>query len=66
MDVTKISLSKEDLNAIVEAMNKFPLSKEAKLIYEEGETDYTLSLGVITTVNDMIGHFIIPICVGKL
>lgn len=66
MDVTKINLSKEDLAAIVEAMSKFPDATGAKLIYEEGDTDYTLSLGVSTTMMGMTGHFIVPICMGKV
>ena len=66
MDVTKIDLSKEDLAAIVEAMSKFPDAMGAKLIYEENDTDYTLSLGVSTTMMGMTGHFIVPVAMGKV
>jgi len=66
MDVTKIDLSREDLAAIVEAMSKFPEAMGAKLIYEEGETEYALKLGVHAEMNGLTGHFIIPIAMGKV
>ena len=65
MDVTKISLSKEDLTAIVEAMGKFPTATDATLICEMNDDKCTLALGVMTTLNDMTGHFIVPIAMNK-
>lgn len=65
MDVTKINLSKEDLGAIVEAMGKFPDATEATLICEMEDDKCTLTLGVMTTLNDLTGHFIVPIATSK-
>jgi hypothetical protein len=61
MDVRKICLTREDVKAIVEAMDKFPDAVEANLMYEENPDGDIKSLGVHTMVNGLMGHFIIQI-----
>lgn len=65
MDVTKINMSKEDLTAIVEAMNKFPDATGATLIHEKDDDMHQLAIGVMTTMNGITGHFIVPIAMIK-
>lgn len=62
MLVSKISLTREDLKAIVEAMDKFPDAPHMKLVFDDSnDSGYTLSAAITTTINDLTGEFIVPI-----